>query len=80
MCYQYFLGHVACRNLPWQGLLYHSVVFNNLVAEICLFYTQKHKKLFSQARSSRFLYVGYSKIMIQILSKEYEFEITSYIL
>ena len=25
-CYQYFLGHVACRNLPWQGLLYHSVV------------------------------------------------------
>ena len=50
--------------------------FNNLVAEICLFYTQKHKKLFSQARSSRFLYVGYSKIMIQILSKEYEFEIT----
>ena len=50
--------------------------FNNLVAEICLFYTQKHKKLFSQARSSRFLYVGYSKITIQILSKEYEFEIT----
>ena len=47
-----------------------------LVAEICLFYTQKHKKPFSQARSSRFLYAGYSKIMIQILSKEYEFEIT----
>ena len=23
---RYFLGHVACRNLPWQGLLYISIL------------------------------------------------------
>ena len=32
----------------------------NLLAEICHFNTQKYKNLFSQAKSSRFLYVGYS--------------------
>jgi len=32
----------------------------NLLAEICHFNTQKYKNLFSQARSSSFIYVGYS--------------------
>ena len=27
---RYFLGHVACRNLPLQGLIYHSVNLSSL--------------------------------------------------
>ena len=38
----------------------------NLRAEFCHFNIQKYKNLFSKARSSRFLYVGYSEIMINI--------------
>ena len=32
----------------------------NLLAEICHLSTQRYKDLFRQARSSRFLYVGFS--------------------
>ena len=46
----------------------------NLLAEICHFNTQKYKNLFSQAKSSRFLYVGYSWIEINNLTKDCNFE------
>ena len=39
--------------------------------------TEKYKNLFIQAKSSRFLYVGKRQIMINILIKEFEFEIAS---
>ena len=39
--------------------------------------TLKYKNLFTQAKSSRFLYVGYRQIMINFLTKEFEFEIAS---
>ena len=28
---RYFLAHVACRNLPWQGLLYDLTSLNLIV-------------------------------------------------
>ena len=40
----------------------------NLLEEICHFNTQKYENLFSQARSSRFLYVGYSLAMNPVIS------------
>jgi len=46
----------------------------NLLAEISILISQKKKKLLSQARSNSLLYVGYSWIMISILSKECDFE------
>lgn len=46
-----------------------SGFFKNLLAEIiCHFNTQNYKNLRSQAWSRRFLYVGYSLIMIKILT------------
>ena len=44
-----------------------SCFFKNPLAEIN-FNTQNYKNLSSQARSRRFLYVGYSLIMIKILT------------
>ena len=42
-CCHYFLAHVACRNLPWQGLFkhsrffYRSQVMSHRSKETCLF-------------------------------------------
>ena len=31
---RYFLGHVACRNLPWQGLIYFLMIKTPLLLHI----------------------------------------------
>ena len=49
----------------------------NLLAETCHFNTQKYKDLFSRAISSRFLYVGYSLIPINSLTKETNYKIVN---
>ena len=41
----------------------------NLLAEICSFNAQNYKNQLSQARSSWFLYLGYSKIMMNNSTK-----------
>ena len=56
----------------------------NLEVLACHSNTLKYSNLFSQARSSRFLYKAYSKMMISILTKEFvcdivEIEITPHI-
>ena len=49
--------------------------FKNLLAVICQLNTPKYKNLFSQARSSRFLYTGGSKILLKnFLTKEFDFD------
>ena len=48
--------------------------FKNLLAEIWHLNTQKYKNLFSYVKSSRLFHVGYSQILINILTKEFDFE------
>jgi len=49
----------------------------NLLTEICHFNTQKYKKSFSQERSSRLWYIGYNQVIINVFTKECDFEIAN---
>ena len=44
---RYFLAHVACRNLPWQGLIYScfnfTFYFIRATLNVCLAYTSRHE-------------------------------------
>ena len=44
-----------------------------MLAEICHFHPQKYY-MFSLAKSSRFLHLGYCSILIKILTKEFDFD------
>ena len=50
--------------------LIRTLWFKNPLAEIWHFNTKEYKSLFTQAKSSRFSYVGYRYIIIKMLTKE----------